>query len=46
VGAVNAANGAQRWQYSTGGAITAPLAVANGLVYVASGDTALYAILA
>ncbi|MFC7240676.1 PQQ-binding-like beta-propeller repeat protein [Saliphagus sp. GCM10025317] len=41
--ALEAADGAIRWRFDTGGALEAP-AVAHGTVYVASGDLSVYAV--
>ena len=42
--AVNAATGAPRWSYTTGGHVTSSPAVANGVVYVGSQDKNIYAL--
>ena len=42
--AVNASTGAQLWQVTTGGAVTAAPMIYNGTVYIGSGDANLYAI--
>ena len=43
--ALNAANGAKVWNYTTGDAVDSSPAVANGVVYVGSGDYKVYALL-
>lgn len=43
VRALNASTGALLWQYKTGSAVYSSPAVANGMVYVASFDSNLYA---
>ncbi len=42
--ALNAANGAQLWNYTSGGGIDSSPAVANGIVYVGSFDHNVYAL--
>jgi outer membrane protein assembly factor BamB len=44
VHALNAATGAEKWTYKTGGIVESSPAVANGVVYAGSGDGNLYAL--
>jgi outer membrane protein assembly factor BamB len=41
--ALNARTGALLWSYTTGGTVYSSPAVANGMVYVSSGDGNVYA---
>jgi outer membrane protein assembly factor BamB len=42
--ALNAATGAVRWHYETGGAVDSSPALVNGVIYVGSADNSVYAL--